>query len=195
MDVVTMLMVGVGGQGILRASDIVSLVIMKSGYDVKKSEVHGMAQRGGCVSSFVRYGRKVYSPIASKGDVDILIAFEKLESLRYIDYLHADSLLIINDREIPPPSVNLGLTSYPKNITEILLNIFKKVQLIDAMNLAREAGDVRTENMILLGALSCYLNEFAVSIWCDVIRNSFPPNVVDVNMKAFTFGRASVQSI
>jgi indolepyruvate ferredoxin oxidoreductase beta subunit len=103
----SILLAGVGGQGILRASDILSLVMIEAGYDAKKSEVHGMAQRGGSVTSHVRYGQKVYSPIAKKGDVDILVSFEKLETLRYLDYLKPDGKVIINDEEIYPPSVNL----------------------------------------------------------------------------------------
>ena len=124
-EVKSILFAGVGGQGILRASDILCLVMMEAGMDTKKSEVHGMAQRGGCVTSHVRYGRKVYSPIAKKGDVDVLVSFEKLETLRYLDFLKPQSTIIVNEKEIYPPSVNLGDAQYPGNIFEIIKKSFK----------------------------------------------------------------------
>src|SRR5512139_973778 len=110
--VTSLLLAGVGGQGILLASDIICKVMMEKGLDVKKSEVHGMAQRGGCVTSHVRYGVKVYSPLARKGDVDILVSFEKMDTLRYLDYLKDDGSIIINTEEIYPPAVNLGEAVY-----------------------------------------------------------------------------------
>ncbi|HEX7504524.1 MAG TPA: indolepyruvate oxidoreductase subunit beta, partial [Syntrophales bacterium] len=112
----SLLLAGVGGQGILLASDIICKVMMDKGYDVKKSEVHGMAQRGGCVTSHVRYGKKVYSPLARKGDIDMIVSFEKLESLRYLDYLKSGGMVLVNDEEIYPPSVNLGDADYPNDI-------------------------------------------------------------------------------
>jgi indolepyruvate ferredoxin oxidoreductase beta subunit len=189
-NVKNILMSGVGGQGILRASDIVSMVAMESGLDVKKSEVHGMAQRGGCVTSHVRYGQKVYSPIARKGDVDILVSFEKLETLRYMDYLKPEGLVIINEREICPPSVNLGISDYPHDIAGTVSSIFSAVRVVDAGRLAKEAGDVRAENTILLGVLSAYLR-LEVPLWLKVICESFPPKFVETNLEAFHLGRAS----
>ncbi len=117
-SVISILLVGVGGQGIIRASDILSVALMNAGYDVKKSEVHGMAQRGGCVSSHVRFGNKVYSPLSKKGDVDILMSFEKMETLRYLDYLKKDGTVIINNEEIYPPAVNLGEAPYPSGVDD-----------------------------------------------------------------------------
>jgi indolepyruvate ferredoxin oxidoreductase beta subunit len=116
----SLLLAGVGGQGILLASDIICKVMMEKGCDVKKSEVHGMAQRGGCVTSQFRYGGKVFSALARKGDVDIIVSFEKLEALRYLDYLKPGGLVIVNDEEIYPPSVNLGEADYPEGIFETL---------------------------------------------------------------------------
>lgn len=184
----SILLVGVGGQGILRASDILCLVMMESGLDVKKSEVHGMAQRGGCVTSHVRYGKKVYSPIARKGDVDILLSFEKLETLRYLDFMKPDGTIIINEKELYPPSVNLGDAVYPDNIVKNVEKIFKSVKFVNANNIAIKAEDIRMENTALLGVLSLYLH-LDISLWERVIRKSFPKKVIEGNLKAFHLGR------
>ena len=189
-DVRSILLAGVGGQGILRASDILCHVMMEAGLDVKKSEVHGMAQRGGCVTSHVRYGSKVYSPIAAKGDVDILVSFEKLETLRYLNFLKPRvGIIIISEREIYPPAVNLGDAAYPDNIIQMVKNIFKTVKVVNANNLALRAEDVRTENTVLLGVLSSYLRQLDISLWEKVIRESFPEKAIEVNLKAFHMGR------
>jgi indolepyruvate ferredoxin oxidoreductase beta subunit len=187
-DVKSILLAGVGGQGILRASDILCLVMMEASLDVKKSEVHGMAQRGGCVTSHVRFGKKVYSPIAKKGDVDILLSFEKLESLRYLDFMKSGGSIIINEKEIYPPSVNLGNADYPVNTIDIIKTIFKSVKVVNATTIAIKAGDIRTENTALLGVLSSYLQP-DVLLWENVIRNSFPKKAIDANLTAFNMGR------
>jgi indolepyruvate ferredoxin oxidoreductase, beta subunit len=189
-EVRSVLMAGVGGQGILRASDILCLVMMESGMDVKKSEVHGMAQRGGCVTSHVRYGRKVYSPIERKGNVDILLAFEKLESLRYLDYLKPDSSIIINELELYPPAVNLGDMTYPEEAIDLVQETFKNVKVVKAHEIARKAGNLRTENTALLGVLSNWL-DLEVAMWEKILWEVFPKKVVDANMKAFHLGRAA----
>ena len=150
----SILLAGVGGQGILRASDILSLVLMEAGLDAKKSEVHGMAQRGGCVTSHVRYGTKVYSPIAKKGDINILVSFEKIETLRYLDYLKPSGKVIVNEAEIYPPSVNLGETQYPHDVIDIVKDLVKEVKVVNATEIALEAGNPRTANVVLLGVLS-----------------------------------------
>ena len=186
----SILLAGVGGQGILRASDILCLVMMEAGMDVKKSEVHGMAQRGGCVTSHVRYGRKVYSPIAKKGDVDILVSFEKLEALRYLDFLKPESTIIVNEKELYPPSVNLGDTNYPDSIIETIRNKYQSVKVVNASDIAIKAGDIRTENTALLGVLSSYL-QVNLSLWKKVIHKSFPEKAKEANLKAFRMGRAA----
>ena len=186
----SILLAGVGGQGILRASDILCLAFMAAGLDVKKSEVHGMAQRGGCVTSHVRYGSKVYSPIAKKGDVDILVSFEKMETLRYLDYLKADGTVIINEEEIYPPSVNLGDAAYPGNVVEITSQYFKKVKVVNALELARKAGNVRAVNTALLGVLSNDLT-LTADIWDRVLKDSFPPKALKANLQAFNLGKSS----
>ncbi len=189
-EIRSILMAGVGGQGILRASDILCEVMLRAGLDVKKSEVHGMAQRGGCVTSHVRYGRSVHSPIAKKGDVGILLAFEKLETLRYLDYLKADGVVIVNDTEIYPPSVNLGESSYPEDILSQLPIPERSVKVVRAQELGIKAGNPRTENTVLLGALSRFL-DLDLAIWETVIKESFPIKVADANLQAFHLGRTA----
>jgi len=185
----SILLAGVGGQGILRASDILCMVMMEVGLDTKKSEVHGMAQRGGCVTSHVRYGKKVHSPLAKKGDVDILLSFEKLESLRYLDFMKPDGTVIINEVEIYPPSVNLGDVKYPQNIIELIRNTFKKVKTVNAHVMAVQAGNIRAENTALLGVLSSYL-PVEPAVWEKVLYASFSQKVIEANLKAFHAGRS-----
>lgn len=184
----SILLAGVGGQGILRASDIISLALMAAGYDVKKSEVHGMAQRGGSVTSHVRYGEKVYSPLAARGSVDIMLSFEKLETLRYIDYLKKNTSVLINDEAVFPPAVNMGIASYPENIPEIVGKAFKKVKVIEASALAEQAGEARAANTVMIGAVSNYL-DVLLEVWEEVIGNAFPERLVEVNIEAFKLGR------
>ena len=184
----SILMVGVGGQGIIRASDILSAVLMKSGFDVKKSEVHGMAQRGGCVSSHVRYGKKVYSPLTRKGDVDVMLSFEKLETLRYLDYMRSNGVIIINEEEIYPPSVNLGEAPYPHDVEGIVRKYFKDIHFLNATKLALKEGDQRMANTIMLGALSPYL-DIELDTWEDVFRTDFPQKVAEKNFLVFKMVR------
>ena len=188
-SVTSLLLAGVGGQGILLASDIICKVMMKAGFDVKKSEVHGMAQRGGCVTSHVRYGRKVYSPIAKEGDVNVLISFEKLETLRYLNFLKAGGRVIINEEEILPPSVNLGETAYPADAVDIVRHQFKDVLVVNALDLARKAGNIRAVSTVMLGALSKYLPEASPDDWKSVIGEEFSEKLVPANLKAFDLGR------
>lgn len=187
-SVQSVLMVGVGGQGIIRASDILSAVMMRAGFDVKKSEVHGMAQRGGCVSSHVRFGSKVYSPLAKKGDVDILVSFEKLETLRYLDYLKVDGKVIINDEVVYPPSVNLGEEPYPADAVDFIKEHFKNVKVADATEIALRSGDKRMANTVILGVLSSYL-DIEDSVWEGVLEENFPPKILSGNKEAFKLGR------
>jgi indolepyruvate ferredoxin oxidoreductase beta subunit len=187
----SILLAGVGGQGILRASDILSLALMEAGFDAKKSEVHGMAQRGGCVTSHVRYGAKVYSPIAKKRDINILLSFEKMETLRYLDYLKPDGRVIINVTEIYPPAVNLGEAPYPSDVIAMVKSRVDDVKVVDATELAVKAGNPRTANIVLLGALSSYIKEIDVHCWERVLRRSFPEKLVKANLTAFELGSNS----
>lgn len=183
----SVLLAGVGGQGILKASDIMCAVLMEAGFDVKKSEVHGMAQRGGCVTSHVRYGSKVYSPLEKHGNIDILISFEKMESLRYLPYLRKDSSIIVNSDKVYPPEVNIGSCPYPTDIIKKLKKKFSVVREIDASDLAIKAGNTKTANIVLLGALSKLMN-IDQRIWDKVIAQSFPEKLVKMNLNAFQMG-------
>ncbi len=187
----SILLAGVGGQGVIRASDIISKALMASGLDVKKSEVHGMAQRGGCVTSHVRYGRKVYSPISSIGSFDILLSFEKMEALRYLNQLRPDAAVIINNEEIYPPSVNLGTQDYPEDVEETFKKYYRRVLLIDGPSLAAKAGNRKAVNSVMIGALSRYMDEVDLTIWEKVIREDFPEKLSKVNLEAFHLGRIS----
>lgn len=186
-EVKSILFAGVGGQGILRASDIICEVIMEAGLDVKKSEVHGMAQRGGCVTSHVRYGKKVYSPLAESGSIHTLVSFEKMEALRYLKLLRKDAEIIVNTEEIYPPAVNLGDASYPDDVISFLKDHYGRVISFDAAELAKKAGNIKTANVVLLGAIS-NLMDIDQSIWENVIKKSFPEKLIKMNLDAFQMG-------
>ena len=186
-EVKSILFAGVGGQGVLRASDIICEVIMEAGLDVKKSEVHGMAQRGGCVTSHVRYGKKVYSPLAESGSIQTLVSFEKMEALRYLKLLTKDAAIIVNTEEIYPPAVNLGEASYPEDVISFLKDNYGKVISFDAARLAQKAGNIKTANVVLLGAISNLMN-IDQSIWENVIKKSFPEKLIKMNLDAFQMG-------
>jgi len=186
-EVKSILFAGVGGQGVLRASDIICEVIMEAGLDVKKSEVHGMAQRGGCVTSHVRYGKKVYSPLAESGCIQTLVSFEKMEALRYLNLLTKDAAIIVNTEEIYPPAVNLGEASYPEDVISFLKDNYGKVISFDAARLAQKAGNIKTANVVLLGAISNLMN-INQSIWENVIKKSFPEKLIKMNLDAFQMG-------
>ena len=189
-EVKSILFAGVGGQGILRASDIICEAIMEAGIDVKKSEVHGMAQRGGCVTSHVRYGKKVSSPLAESGSIQTLVSFEKMESLRYLKSIRKDAAIIVNTEEIYPPAVNMGDAQYPDDIIAFLKEHYGKVIHFNAAELAQKAGNIRTANVVLLGAVSNLIN-IDQSIWQSVIKKSFPEKLVKINLAAFQLGIAA----
>lgn len=182
---------GVGGQGILVAADIIAIAAMESGYDVKKSEIHGMSQRGGSVLSAVRYGEKVYSPVITAEQADVLLAFEKLEALRQLHYLKEGGLLVINDLEIDPLPVAAGNMNYPENILEIILEKLheKNIHILDANKIAVEAGNLRTMNVALLGSISHKLPEITQEAWEVAIKQRVPAKAIDVNLKAFSMGK------
>jgi indolepyruvate ferredoxin oxidoreductase beta subunit len=187
------LVAGVGGQGVILASDIMSEVFMKAGYDVKKSEVHGMAMRGGIVTSHFRFGKKVYSPLIKEGEVDVLFAFEQLEGLRWINHLKPDGRIVMNDHKINPPIVNLGEMEYPKRIPERIQSRFKGFYLVKGTEIALQMGDVRAANVVLLGAISKFF-EVNEDLWLNTILDHLPPKVHDLNRKAFTAGREQISS-
>ncbi len=179
--------VGVGGQGVLLASEVLSEVALKEGYDVKKSEIHGMAQRGGSVFSFVRIGEKVFSPIIPMGSADIMLAFEELEALRYVPYMKIGSSIILNRQRIAPITVLSGDASYPENTIEILSKDFK-VYSIDGIGMAKKLGDPRVTNMVLLGYMARKFMPLGIDIWLDTIRERVPERHRDKNIEAFIMG-------
>ena len=187
-ETTSVIIVGVGGQGTLLSAGILSEAAALSGLEVKSSEVHGMAQRGGCVSSHIRYSDKVFSPQSMKGGVDLLISFEKLETLRYLDYLTPQGKIIINDEEIYPPSVNMGEGEYPSNVLETVSEYFKDVRVVAASSLAEKAGDKRMANTVLMGALSVHLPVDKI-IWEEALKRTFSGILATMNLSAFGMGR------
>ncbi|MDO9042605.1 MAG: indolepyruvate oxidoreductase subunit beta [Desulfocapsaceae bacterium] len=179
---------GVGGQGILLASEIMAYALLSAGYDAKKSEVHGMAQRGGSVTAQLRYGDKVYSPLIEPGRADIQVAFEMMEAVRYLPYLHKKSIVVVNTQKILPPSVATGQTRYPENVLDHITSLGIKVVLVDAFDLAREVGEVRTANVVMVGAVSTFL-PIASSVYEEIISARVPARFRDVNLQAFAAGR------
>ena len=186
-NVKSILLAGVGGQGILRASDIMCHAMMEAGFDVKKSEVHGMAQRGGCVTSHVRYGTRVFSPLAEPGSIEILLAFEKMEALRYLKFLSKDASIILNTEEINPPAVNMGDMPYPGEIVDFLKNNYPRVVSFNAVELALQAGNAKAANVVLLGAVSKLIG-MEKSVWEKVIKEAFPQKLIKLNLDAFQMG-------
>lgn len=188
MSVTNVLMAGVGGQGILVASQALAFVAVKEGLDVKKSDVHGMAQRGGSVMSHVRFGDKVYSPLIPDGEADILLATERLEALRYLPFVKKGGKLVINTQKIPPPTVTSGVEPYPEGILERLKEFDPKMIALDCLQIAKEIGEPRTATVVLLGAFSLIL-PFKEEVWLEAVKASVPKKAVDINIKAFKKGK------
>ena len=181
------LLVGVGGQGIILASKILSDGLIAAGYDVKMSEVHGMAQRGGSVTTQVRYGEKVYSPIIGKGQADVIVAFEKIEALRWIDYLKPDGDIVINDYAIPSATVLSGKEQYPAEIFEKLDGKFNKKVVIKGADEAIKLGNIKAQNIVMLGGLLKALNEENAD-WEKALKDNVKPQFVELNLKALKIG-------
>lgn len=183
------LIVGVGGQGVLLASEVLSLLALESGLDVKKSEVHGMSQRGGVVSSHVRIGRKVYSPTINHGEADALVSFEAAECVRALPWLKPGGTVITSHTRIVPPITTIGKFTYPDDPIALLKERIPNAKDVDADTIAAELGNPRLVNTILLGVLSHSL-DIPESLWLDVIKKRVPPKFVDLNLKAFERGRS-----
>lgn len=182
------MIVGVGGQGTLLTSRILGRLATQAGYDVKLSEVHGMAQRGGSVVTFVRYGDQVAEPIVEEGQADVLIAFERLEALRYLHFLKKEGVVIVNDWRIDPISVVMGKAQYPEGILERLAQERKTI-VVEATKEAKKIGAPKTFNVIVLGAAAQHMG-FSREDWIQVIKETVPPHTVEVNLKAFETGYA-----
>ncbi|MCC5466314.1 indolepyruvate oxidoreductase subunit beta [Pelosinus baikalensis] len=186
MDVKNILLVGVGGQGTILASKILSDGLITAGYDVKMSEVHGMAQRGGSVSTQVRYGKKVYSPIIGKGQADILVAFETMEALRWLEYINPKGTAIVNDYQIPFALILMGQIDYPDGILELIQQKVKTT-VLKAAEIAVQLGNAKTMNIVLFGALVKAMSLENID-WEQAIRNHVKAKTVDINLEAFHAG-------
>ncbi len=186
METKNIMIVGVGGQGTLLTSRILGGITLKAGYDVKLSEVHGMAQRGGSVVTFVRYGDKVTEPIVEEGQADVLIAFERLEALRYAHFLKKDGVIIVNDQRIDPMTVVTGAAEYPEEIIQKLSKDYK-VYSINAMEEALKLGSAKCFNIIVLGMAAKYM-DFSKEDWLSVIESTVPPKTIQMNKDAFLAG-------
>ena len=185
-DTKNIMIVGVGGQGTLLTSRILGGITVAAGYDVKLSEVHGMAQRGGSVVTYVRYGKEVAEPIVEEGQADVLIAFERLEALRYAHFLKKDGVIIVNDQRIDPMPVVTGVAKYPENIIEELSKEHRVIS-IDAQEEALKMGNSRVFNVIILGVAAKHM-DFPKEQGIEVVKNTVPPKTVDINVAAFERG-------
>ncbi len=188
MSTKNIMIVGVGGQGSLLASKLLGQLLLKNGYDVKVSEVHGMSQRGGSVVTYVRYGDKVYSPIIDKGEADVIVSFELLEAARYMEYLKPEGRIVTNTQTIDPMPVITGAASYPEDLVEKMQSAGAQVDAMDCLSLAVEAGSPKAVNMVLMGRLSKYF-EFTDAQWEEAMQAVVPAKFLEMNKKAFALGK------
>jgi len=185
----SIVIVGVGGQGILLASEILAQAAMLEGYDIKTNEVHGMAQRGGSVMAMVRYGREVHSPLVARRSAHILGSLEKVEALRYADYIRPDGLAVVSSQAIMPVTVSSGAARYPEDAKELLHQAFPRLVYIDAAKIASDLGDIRAANIVLLGTISQGL-DLHLESWEKAILQCVREKFLDLNQKAFATGRS-----
>ena len=188
METKSVMIVGVGGQGSLLASRLLGNVLLAQGFDVKVSEVHGMSQRGGSVVTYVKYGDKVYSPTIEKGEADVIISFEQLESARWLPYLKKGGKLVTSDQMLDPMPVITGVAKYPENIIEKLKALDVDVIAVDALGLAEQAGTAKASNVVLMGVLSTKMG-FDEDVWQKALEQCVPAKFLELNKKAFALGR------
>jgi len=190
------LVAGVGGQGVILASDVMGEAALAAGYDIKKTDTLGMAQRGGSVVSHVRIGQRVWSPLIKEGEVDIIIAFEKLEAARWSYYLRPGAIAIVNNHALPPLSVNLGNERYPgdEEITNILRRWTDRIYFVNGTSRVRELGNIRTLNMFMLGCASPFL-PLKIYIWKNTISQRVPSKIRQINITAFNQGRKEIRNV
>ena len=187
METRNIMIVGVGGQGSLLASKLMGRALLIEGYDAKVSEVHGMSQRGGAVVTYVRYGDKVYSPIIDRGQAELIVSFELLEAARWLDHLAPDGQVVTNTQQIDPIPVIIGAVEYPKDLLEKFKAAGAKVDAIDALSLAEEAGSAKAVNIVMMGRLSKYF-PFPKETWIRALEESVPPRFLELNRRAFEAG-------
>lgn len=186
----SVLLVGVGGQGTILASKILSAGLVEAGYDVKMSEIHGMAQRGGSVSTQVRYGDEVFSPIIGRGEADVLVSFEAMEALRWLEYLKPNGKVVVNDYKIPSAPILMGKEDYPEGVIDIIKSK-ANTSVINAANIAEELGNMKVMNIVLLGALVKAMDLSDID-WEKAIKDNVKEKFVDINLKAFQRGMDAV---
>ena len=187
METKNIMIVGVGGQGSLLASKLLGHLLMEQGYDVKVSEVHGMSQRGGSVVTYVRYGDKVNSPVIDKGEADFIVSFELLEAARWLEYLKPEGQIVTNTQQIDPMPVITGAAQYPENLVEKMKAAGAKVDALDCLKLAEEAGSSKAVNVVLMGVLARYM-DVDKDHWIETIKTTVPPKFIDMNLAAFELG-------
>jgi indolepyruvate ferredoxin oxidoreductase beta subunit len=190
----SILIVGVGGQGTLLASRVLGSTMLEQGYDVKVSEVHGMSQRGGSVTTYVRYGDCVASPVIQEGEADLILAFEQLEAARSVGCLKPGGTMIVNTQQIDPMPVVTGAMAYPDHLVEEMREKGCCVVGLDALSLAQEAGSVKAVNVVMIGAMASYL-DLDKEIWLESVKKTVPPKFVELNVKAFQLGYEAGKSI
>lgn len=188
METKNIMIVGVGGQGSLLASKLLGHLLLTQGYDVKVSEVHGMSQRGGSVVTYVRYGDKVASPVIDQGEADYIVSFELLEAARWLSFLKPDGQIVTNTQQIDPMPVIIGAAQYPENLVDKMKAAGAKVDAMDCLSLAEEAGSSKAVNLVLLGRLSHYFG-LPEEAWMEAIEAIVPAKFLDLNKKAFYLGR------
>ena len=187
MSFKSIMIVGVGGQGTLLASRLLGSALVESGFEVKVSEIHGMSQRGGSVVTYVKYGDEVNSPTIEAGEADIILAFEKLEALRWLSFLKPDGKLIVNDQCIDPMPVITGVAKYPQNVTQAIEEAGASIIEIDALPLALKAGSAKAVNVVLIGAMASHM-DIDYETWTGAIKNTVPEKFLDMNLEAFRLG-------
>ena len=188
METKNIMIVGVGGQGSLLASKLLGRILLDQGYDVKVSEVHGMSQRGGSVVTYVRYGDRVCSPIVDKGEADFIVSFELLEAARYVNFLKPGGRVVVSAQQIDPMPVITGAAQYPEHLAEKMSTLDIKVDVMDALSLAEQAGSAKAVNLVLMGRLSKYF-DFPGEAWQKAINACVPEKFLELNRRAFALGR------
>ena len=191
MKTKNIMIVGVGGQGSVLASKLLGHLLTAQGFDVKVSEVHGMSQRGGSVVTYVRYGEKVYSPVVEKGEADFIVSFEILETARWLEYLKPDGQIVTSTQQVDPMPVLTGAMTYPENLLEKIKATGVKVDAVDCLKLAEEAGSSKAVNLVLLGRLSRYFSDIQEDAWIEAVNSCVPPKFLELNKKAFELGKNS----
>ncbi|MGI6120632.1 MAG: indolepyruvate oxidoreductase subunit beta [Desulfosporosinus sp.] len=191
MDKLNIMIVGVGGQGTLLASRILGSIAFKMNYDVKVSEVHGMSQRGGSVVTYVKFGKNIHSPLIEKCEADIILAFEKLEALRWVDHLKDDGMIIINEQEIDPMPVIIRKAKYPSEIIKTINQKYKNVFTLDALKIAKQCGNLKAVNIVLLGVMAAK-TDIDKQVWIEAIKETVPEKLLKINFEAFNAGYQAI---